>query len=89
VLDQISSKIYIKFEFRVTWIWLLNLKVIDEKFSPIEVYTTQLTNREETKHSNLDLEYEEEENQHWGEVLTIEKLFSIAITSKIVNTSNE
>jgi hypothetical protein len=53
-----------------------------KKFSPREVYTTQPTNREETKHSNL--EYEEEENQQWGEVLTIEKLFNIAIAFKIV-----
>jgi hypothetical protein len=79
--------LYIRFGFRVTWIWLLNLKVINEEFSPIEVYTTQPTNREETKHSNL--EYEEEENPQWGEVLAIEKLFNIAITYKIVNTSNE
>ncbi len=77
----------IKFRFRVTWIWPLNLKVINEKISLIEVYTTQPTNREETKHFNL--EYEEEENQQWGEVLAIEKLFDITITSKIVDTSHE
>ncbi len=64
--------------FKVAWIWLLNLKVINEKFSPIKIYTTQPTNREETKHFNL--EYEEEENQQHGEMLAIEKLFNIAIT---------
>jgi len=53
----------------------------------MEVYTTQPTNREETKHSNL--EYEKKENPQWGEVLAIEKLFNIAITFKIVDTSNE
>jgi hypothetical protein len=69
-----TIKIYIRFEFRATWILPLNPKVIDEKFSFVEVYKTQPTNKEETKDSNS--EHEEKEDQQWGEELVIEELLN-------------
>jgi len=56
------------------WIFPLNPKVIDEKFSFVEIYKTQPTNKEETKHSNS--EYEEKEDQQWSEELIIEELLN-------------
>ncbi len=37
-------KIYIRFEFRATWILPLNPKAIDDKFSFVEVDNIQPTN---------------------------------------------
>ncbi len=52
----------------------LNPKTINEKFNFVEVYKTQPTNKEETKHS--DLEYKEKEDQQWGEELVIEEFLN-------------
>jgi hypothetical protein len=64
-------KIYIRFEFKATWMLPLNPEAIDEKFSFVEVYKTQPTNKEETKHSNLEYE-----DQQWGEELVIEEFLN-------------
>jgi hypothetical protein len=48
-LDQSLSKKNIKSEFRVTRIWPLNSKAMDENFGLIKMYTTKATNMEEVK----------------------------------------
>jgi hypothetical protein len=39
-LEQSFTKQNIKFRFRITCIWLLNPKVMDNKIKPLRVYTT-------------------------------------------------
>ncbi len=46
-IAPIIIKKNIRFGFRVTWIWPLNPKAMDENFGLAEVYTIEPTNMEE------------------------------------------
>ncbi len=60
---------------------------MDEKINLAKIYITQTTSKEETKRFNS--KFKEEENQQQNEKSTIIKLFDIATTIEIVNTTNE
>jgi hypothetical protein len=49
----------IRFGFKVTRIWPLNPKAMDENFGLVEVYTIEPANMEETKQSNSESKGEE------------------------------
>ncbi len=82
-LDKSLSKNNIRFGFKVTWIWPLNTKAMDENFGLIEVYTIEPTNMEEVEQSNS--KSKGEENQQWAEKLIVEKLLNITTIVEITN----
>jgi len=78
--EQSLTKKYIKSRFRTIGVWPINLKAMDSKTRPLEVYTIAANINNAKSEEDYTTEGEAENNQQWGEDFVAVEFFHIGET---------